>query len=124
MGDGGLRVLQVDPDELTRYLLVPRLRKDNAGFLAGAGNTIDNWRRLLADLLEHGSIAQMGLDGESEWGSFLVADGSLEGPNGTTFDIHKVWIRPRGQRHAAFLALEARRVGRRNPEANDYGRNE
>jgi len=78
---------------LTKYLLVWREADDKSKFLAQAGYTLDNWRRLEADLREQIlPLEALPSDEPNRFGDVYEIRGVLRGVNGVDLAVVTIWM--------------------------------
>jgi|HotLakDrversion2_1040250.scaffolds.fasta_scaffold241790_1 hypothetical protein len=79
--------------KLTKYLLVWREADDKSKFLAQAGYTLDNWRRLEADLREQIlPLEALPSDEPNRFGDVYEIRGVLRGVNGVDLAVVTIWM--------------------------------
>jgi hypothetical protein len=110
--------LRIPPDalipmeKLTAYLLVTREWNDKSKFLAQAGFTRENPHLLLAALRDLAAASEAMEDRADEYGTFLRAEGRLQGPNGRTLEVVTIWVRPRLDERVRFVTMKPRKEKR------------
>ncbi|MBN1873260.1 MAG: hypothetical protein JXA33_03450 [Anaerolineae bacterium] len=83
---------RIAPEKLTQYLLVWRKNKDKSKWLARAGYTLANWRRLEADLRQQ-ILSREAVPTEStQFGQMYEIAGQLQGPNGVSLNVRTIWM--------------------------------
>lgn len=91
--------------KILNYLLVPLARADKSKFLARAGYSTENGRRLMADI----RVQILPLDatpaGTTQFGDFFEIRGILRGPNGVSLRVKTIWIQEHLQGMTRFVTL-------------------
>ncbi len=93
-------------EKLTAYLLISREWDDKSKFLEQAGFTRENPHLLLAAIRELAAAAEAVEDRGSEYGTFLRAEGVLEGPNGRTLTVVTIWLQSQADGRTRFVTLK------------------
>ena len=94
----------IDERKLREYLLVPRTEDDKSGFLALAGYSLTNWRKLESDLRQQ-------LEGDAvliqttQYGEMYHIKGRLTAPNGQVLNVITAWIRLSATGETRFVTL-------------------
>lgn len=99
--------------KLTRYLLRRREEDHKSGFLAIAGYSVDNWRRLEQDIRSILSAGDAELIDVTEHGEMYHIKGRLAGPNGSVLNVITAWVRLHSTGETRFVTLIPDRETRR-----------
>ena len=91
--------------KLHEYLLRHRDEDDKSGFLALAGDTLDNADRLMHDI----RTQLLPLDAEffdwTEYGPKYRIRGTLTGPNGRVLRVVSIWMKEDATEETKFVTL-------------------
>jgi hypothetical protein len=92
-------------EKLAQYLLVWRKNGDKSKWLARAGYTLENWRRLEADLrrqvLSHEAVPTE----STQYGQMYEIAGQLRGPNGVTLAVRSIWMTETATQVTKFITI-------------------
>jgi hypothetical protein len=82
----------IEPEKLTKYLLVRRQINDKSRFLEQLGFTVWNSSVLEKAIRQLAGAHESTVDRVDEWGIFHVVVGDLIGPSGTAARVRLVWV--------------------------------
>ncbi len=95
----------IAPEKLTRYLLVPQARGDNAAFLNSAGYSLCNPDDLVRDLRVLAREGDAIFQEDNVYGRVFEIHGQLVGPNGLTLSICAIWMTEHLSGQTKFITL-------------------
>jgi len=86
----------VDEANICDYLLSDThpVGRFKARVFRSLGYTVESWRRLRDDLLQHGQTGKVQWIGMSAYGMKVVISATLKGPNGASRPFRTVWLIP------------------------------
>ena len=95
----------ITPEKITDYLLKWQPDNDKSKFLARAGYSADNWRRLLEDIRIQILPMEAELMRKTAYGELFRIRGKLLGPNGVSLKITTIWMKEVASRQTKFITL-------------------
>jgi hypothetical protein len=82
-------------EKVRDYLLKPHLKDDKAKYLAQAGYTRAEYKRLAHDLRNQLLPGEAIFQDRNRYGERYILDGVLKGPNGVMLPIRTIWEKHR-----------------------------
>ena len=95
----------ITPEKITDYLLKWQPDNDKSKFLARAGYSLGNWRRILEDIRTQILPVEAELMRKTAYGDLFRIRGELLGPNGVSLKVITIWIREDASRQTKFITL-------------------
>ena len=95
----------ITPEKITDYLLKWQPDNDKSKFLALAGYTLDNWRRLSEDIRIQILPVEAELRSKTAYGDLFRIRGELLGPNGVDLKVITIWMTEEASRQTKFITL-------------------
>ena len=95
----------ITPEKITEYLLKWQPDNDKSKFLARAGYSSDNWRRLLEDIRTQILPMEAELMRKTAYGDLFRIRGKLRGPNGVSLKVITIWMKEDASRQTKFITL-------------------
>ena len=95
----------VSPEKITEYLLKWQPDNDKSQFLARAGYSSDNWKRLLEDIRTQILPMEAELMRKTDYGDLFRIRGKLLGPNGVSLGVITIWMAEYASRQTKFITL-------------------
>lgn len=95
----------ITPEKITDYLLKWQPDNDKSKFLARAGYSAENWRRLLEDIRTQILPVEAELIRKTAYGNLFRIRGELMGPNGVSLKVITIWMLEDASRQTKFITL-------------------
>lgn len=98
--------IKVSPEKVRDYLLKPLLNNDKSNFLSLGGYKIENWEKLLTDILEFLATKNAELIEKSSYGDKYLITGFLPGTKeGKNLLVDTIWQKDRFDEFYRFITL-------------------
>ena len=82
----------IAPEKITRYLLVRKKHRDKSKWLAQAGYTLGNWRKLEEDIRKEILPLEALPTENTKYGQMYEILANLTGPNGKVLAVCTIWM--------------------------------
>ena len=92
-------------EKIIDYLLKWQPDNDKSKFLARAGYSAENWRRLLEDIRTQILPIKAELTSKTAYGDLFRIRGKLLGPNGISLRVITIWMAEYASRQTKFITL-------------------
>lgn len=95
----------IEDSKIEHYLLKYKPRNDKSLWLASAGYTRENWRKLKQDIRSQLLPADANLVEITEYGELFELRGVLTGPNGKSLAVKTIWMKDYKFENYRFITM-------------------
>lgn len=95
----------IAPEKITRYLLLWRKHKDKSQWLAQAGYSLKNWKKLEEDLREQILPLEAVQTESTKYGQMYEIVDNLTGPSGKILAVCTIWMIEATTGRTKFITL-------------------
>lgn len=97
--------LSIPEEKCTRYLLVKRDFDDKSQFLSLGGYTLNNYQKLIKDIIKLSIKNTAVKEKENTYGTFYRVTGTLSGVKNTPLNASAIWLKRKIDGQFQFITL-------------------